>query len=177
MTKYDSAFKTSAVADSPTNCCHSDSNALFNRKKPTAIIIAISVLTLFMLIAQYPAMGMDHKEFPTNCDLHNTVCVQNLNNHKISLSAEPKPVTAMQDITFKVTLPGDLPIPSDTPYIHLDMPGMHMGLNRVGLEPTAPGEYQGNGVIVRCKSGKKVWRATVTVPDLGEAQFVFDVVY
>jgi len=37
--------------------------------------------------------------------------------------------------------------------------------------------YEGKGVIVKCPSGHRVWRATVTVPDLGKAEFIFDVIY
>jgi hypothetical protein len=57
------------------------------------------------------------------------------------------------------------------------MPAMKMGLNRVHLKPKGEGGYHGKGVIVRCKSGRRTWYANVVFPNIGEAKFVFDVVY
>jgi hypothetical protein len=87
----------------------------------------------------------------------------------------PKPVKAMRDLTFVLHLTGKKP--DANPYIDLDMPAMHMGRNRVRLEPAAKDGYRGKGVIVRCASGKRTWKATVTVPGSGVVEFVFDVVY
>ena len=52
-----------------------------------------------------------------------------------------------------------------------------MGPNRVKMKPVGKNVYEGKGVIVKCPSGHRVWRATVTVPDMGKAEFVFDVIY
>jgi hypothetical protein len=57
------------------------------------------------------------------------------------------------------------------------MPGMKMGPNRVFLKFVRKGVYEGTGIIVRCPSGKRTWQANITLPDLGEAKFVFDVIY
>jgi hypothetical protein len=81
----------------------------------------------------------------------------------------------MSDLTFRITLTGKQP--AAAPYIDLGMPGMKMGPNRVLLKPLGDGVYEGTGIIVRCPSGKRIWKATVTVPDMGTAGFVFDVVY
>ena len=37
--------------------------------------------------------------------------------------------------------------------------------------------YEGQGVIVRCHSGKTIWQATITLPNIGKVVFSFDVVY
>jgi hypothetical protein len=52
-----------------------------------------------------------------------------------------------------------------------------MGPNQVTMKKVADLIYQGKGVIVRCPSGKTIWEAKVTVPDVGRARFIFDVVY
>ena len=81
----------------------------------------------------------------------------------------------MKDLTFMVTLDGKHP--GAPLFIDLGMPGMHMGPNQVVLEPVKAGVYKGKGIIVRCPSGKRTWRATVTIPDIGEVDFIFDVIY
>jgi hypothetical protein len=32
-------------------------------------------------------------------------------------------------------------------------------------------------LLVRCSSGRRTWKATVTLPDAGKVEFVFDVIY
>jgi len=54
---------------------------------------------------------------------------------------------------------------------------MDMGPNRVELRPVKENVYEGQGVIVRCPSGRRTWKATVTLPESGKAEFVFDVIY
>jgi hypothetical protein len=81
----------------------------------------------------------------------------------------------MQDLTFTVTLTGGTAAAS--PYIDLGMVGMDMGRNRIMLKPAGESVFSGNGVIVRCPSGRRIWKAKVTVPEVGSVEFVFDVVY
>jgi hypothetical protein len=57
------------------------------------------------------------------------------------------------------------------------MPAMAMGPNRVILKQVDQNTYEGKGIIVRCKSGKRTWRATVTLPGLGKVEYTFDVIY
>lgn len=112
-----------------------------------------------------------------NCDIHQDVCTQIMSGYTITLDVTPKPVKAMHDLLFRVTLTGDLPPKTKSPYIDLGMPGMNMGRNRVLLKPKGEGTYEGRGVIIRCPSGRKIWRATVTVPDVGQTAFIFNVIY
>ena len=112
-----------------------------------------------------------------NCDLHSGTCTQRLQGTDIHLEVTPRPVKAMTDLLFKVTLAGEYASPTEAPFIDLGMPGMNMGPNRVLLKASGPSSYEGQGVIVRCKSGRKIWQATVTVPDLGAVRFVFNVIY
>jgi len=110
-----------------------------------------------------------------NCQAHEGACSLPLMGQTITLEILPRPVTAMKTSTFHVTLSG--PTPGQAPYIDLGMPAMKMGPNRVQLKPIGNGSYKGQGVIVRCKSGRRTWFANVVIPDLGEVKFIFDVVY
>ncbi|MBL7180334.1 MAG: hypothetical protein ABIK98_00050 [Pseudomonadota bacterium] len=110
-----------------------------------------------------------------NCNIHESACTQELSSMKVVLDISPKPVKAMTDLLFRLTLTGKQP--AEAPYIDLGMPGMKMGPNRVNLKHRKEGVYEGTGIIVRCPSGKRVWKATVTVPGQGAVEFVFDVIY
>lgn len=110
-----------------------------------------------------------------NCNIQNGSCTQSLESGAVALDILPKPVKAMADLTFRVTLENLTPI-SD-PFIDLDMPGMKMGPNRVRLKKTPEGAYTGPGVIVRCPSGRTLWQADITLPGVGKAAFTFHVVY
>ena len=124
------------------------------------------------LIISQSAYASDVK---INCDAHKGVCSQSLGNHTVSLEIMPRPVKAMQDLVFKVSVSGNPP--SKSPYIDLGMPAMKMGPNRVLLYPAGQGHYEGTGVIVRCKSGRRTWFANVIIPEAGAVKFVFDVIY
>ncbi|MFH2220494.1 MAG: hypothetical protein ABII68_12660 [Pseudomonadota bacterium] len=120
------------------------------------------------------AAAADHTG-SVNCDVHSGPCTRELSDTLVALDISPKPVTAMTDLTFRITLEGREP--TAAPYIDLGMPGMKMGPNRVSLRPVGNGVYEGTGIIVRCPSGKRIWKATVTLPGAGIAEFVFDVIY
>ena len=137
------------------------------------------VILLTVLISAAPAASSagDKYQEMINCDLHQGVCNQNLSETTISLAVTPRPVKAMQDLLFQVTFDAKLPANTKLPYIDLGMPGMKMGPNRVQLKSAGNNTYEGRGVIVKCPSGRRTWRATLTVPDLGQTDFIFDVIY
>ena len=124
----------------------------------------------------YISAGDKYQEM-INCDLHQGVCNQNLSGYTVTLAVTPRPVKAMQDLLFRVTFSDKLPPNTQQPHIDLGMPGMQMGPNRVQLKSVGNHTYEGRGVIVRCPSGRRTWRATITVPDLGQTNFIFDVIY
>ncbi len=109
------------------------------------------------------------------CNIHQTACVKKLSDCTVTLDIQPKPVKAMTDLDFIVTIEGKKP--ASPPFIDLGMPGMQMGPNQVVLKDGGNNTYLGKGIIVRCPSGRNTWKAAVTVPDVGVAEFVFDVVY
>lgn len=123
-------------------------------------------------------MAADRYQNMINCDIHKGSCKKNLTTDcSITLEVDPKPVKAMADLQFTITLSGTFTAEVNAAYIDLGMPGMQMGPNRVMLQSVRPGVYEGHGIIVRCPSGRRIWQATVTVPDIGQAVFIFDVVY
>jgi len=110
-----------------------------------------------------------------NCAIQEGSCVQTVQDRRVELNILPKPVKAMQELAFRVSVSG--PPLSQAPFIDLGMPGMKMGPNEVSLEQVNATAYEGQGVIVRCPSGKTIWKATVVLQGIGQAEFVFDVVY
>jgi hypothetical protein len=54
---------------------------------------------------------------------------------------------------------------------------MQMGPNRVRLISVGDHAYEGRGVIIKCPSGRKIWQATVTIPEAGQTDFIFNVIY
>jgi hypothetical protein len=112
-----------------------------------------------------------------NCDLHQGVFTQSLSGSTNTLAVTPRPVKAMQDLLFQVSFSAKLPPNTKLPYIDLGMPGMKMGPNRVQLKSAGNHTYEGQGVIVKCPSGRRTWRATITVPGFGQTDFIFDVIY
>ena len=115
-----------------------------------------------------------------NCDIHHGPCTQPLAGGTATLEILPRPVRAMTDLIFRLTLvPPPEPDQAEAglPFIDLDMPAMFMGYNRVHMVRESPGRYSGSGVIVRCPTGIPTWEARIAVPGRGEASFVFDVRY
>lgn len=136
----------------------------------------------FMLISSGTSNAGDKKNHgpskghaKINCDIQNGACRQMIKDRAVTLEVLPKPVKAMSDLTFLVTVDG--PPLEVQPYIDLNMPAMDMGKNRVALKLNKDGVYEGKGVIVRCRSGRRTWQAKVTCPNIGSAGFIFDVVY
>lgn len=151
---------------------------LERRKKFMHKVLSICFLTLFVYsLTVNAATASDKYRKMVNCDVHSGSCKQRLNELEVILEISPRPVKAMQDLQFNLTLSGRKQMPTATPYIDLGMPGMNMGPNRVILKPVGKGMYAGQGIIVRCPSGRRIWQATVTVPENGTVKFIFDVIY
>ncbi len=142
--------------------------------KNNAHQIALLLLLVFALYGESMAAGKGHSQI--NCSIQDGPCIQEVNGHQVTLEVLPRPVKAMQDLIFKVTIDGDFSM-SKPPHIDLNMPAMNMGRNRVSLKLNEKDVYEGSGVIVRCKSGHRTWRATVNLPGMGNVDFIFDVIY
>ncbi len=134
-------------------------------------------LTVILLAAPYQISAADKFQEMINCELHAGPCTQSFSEHTVILEVTPRPVKALQNLVFKVTLTGKPSQSTKVPYIDLAMPGMNMGPNRVQLKSSGNNSYEGQGVIVKCPSGRRTWQATVTIPDRGRTEFIFDVIY
>jgi len=145
--------------------------------KPLIIMSSAVLVTAFVIAASGRISASDKYQDTINCELHAGSCTQTLGGVEVTLEVTPKPIKAMQNLSFKVTLTGRLPTVAKAPSIDLGMPGMKMGPNRVTLLPAGNNTYEGKGVIVKCPSGRRIWRATVMIPGLGQTDFIFDVVY
>ena len=140
--------------------------------------LAIYLFTLVTIVVGGALVGpspVTAGDAVINCDAHNGACSQSSGGLTVGLEISPRPVKAMQDLVFKVSIAGASPVRQ--PHIDLGMPAMKMGPNRVTLKSTGPGTYEGTGVIVRCPSGKRTWFADIVVPEAGEVKFIFDVIY
>ena len=141
------------------------------------IMFSVAILAVFLLLAPGCISAGDKYQEMINCDLHQGACTQNLAGSTVTLAVTPRPVKAMQDLLFQVSITGKLPTSAQLPYIDLGMPGMNMGPNRVQLKSVGNNSYDGRGVIVKCPSGRRTWQARLTIPDVGQTDFIFDVVY
>ena len=109
------------------------------------LFAAILFLMTFAICSH--ASSVERKPERVNCDVHAGPCSASLKDIQVTLDIKPKPVKAMEDLTFTVRFSGKKIV--GDPYIDLGMPGMNMGRNRVFLKPIGESAYQGRGVIVR----------------------------
>jgi hypothetical protein len=111
------------------------------------VSMCIAVLGLLTFVLRPPVSSGESESHWVKCDIHAGPCRAAINGTEVSLEISPKPVKAMQDLTFTVSYAGEKP--GADPYIDLGMPGMNMGRNRVTLKPAGESVFQGKGVIVR----------------------------
>lgn len=145
--------------------------------KNLIVMFNLVLLTVFLLATPGHISAGDKYREMINCDLHAGPCIQSFSENTVTLEVTPRPIKALQNLSFKVTLTGKQLKSPKTPYIDLGMPGMNMGPNRVQLKSAGNNSYEGRGVIVKCPSGRRTWQATVTIPDGGQTEFIFDVIY
>ena len=115
-----------------------------------------------------------------DCDIQRGHCRrETLNGITVEFDVQPKPVSAMADLSFIVRLKRDgMPLNAASVALDLSMPGMFMGKNRPFLTKVGDGRYEGRGVITRCMSGSKIWRAEVIVKQAKKTDavdFLFEV--
>ena len=95
-------------------------------------------------------------------------------NHTVTLNIEPKPVSAMKELTFSLTVTPSDKLP-DKLLLDLSMPGMQMGKNQVTLVKKSTNTYEGKGIIVRCMSRQTLWQITILSDELKNPAFTFNV--
>ncbi len=128
--------------------------------KTASFLLIIVLYLVFVLPVSAGETPIRHA-----CEINKGTCVGTTVDgaYEVSFSIEPKPVTAMRELTFRVVLK-EQGVRSRTSSVTIDlsMPGMYMGKNRVALTPH-DGVYEGTGIIIRCPSGKKTWQADVAI--------------
>ncbi len=108
------------------------------------------------------------------CTINQGPCSITAGSHTVTLNIEPKPVSAIKELTFSVTVSPCDKLP-DTLLLDLSMPGMMMGKNQVTLFKKSACHYEGKGIIVRCMSGRTLWQVTILSDDLNNPAFTFNV--
>jgi len=113
----------------------------------------------------------------SSCDLDAGPCAAELEGSgmEVAFDVGPKPLRTMVPLEFTVATGGEVNGSGEDVFVDLTMPGMFMGENTVRLEPAGERLWKGRGVIVKCPSGGKIWRAVVSVPGRGNAAFTFEV--
>ncbi len=101
-------------------------------------------------------------------------CTITSGQRTVTLNIEPKPVRAMQELTFTLTVRPCDALPASL-LLDLSMPGMEMGKNQVTLHKTNDGRYEGKGVIIRCMSHHTLWRVTIVSDELHNPAFTINV--
>ncbi|HIJ59958.1 MAG TPA: hypothetical protein HPP56_05020 [Nitrospirae bacterium] len=126
----------------------------------------ILILTFLLILLTNRVYGQMSKEATVDCQINKTVCVQEIGYDKIKVTFDiiPKPVEFMKELTYKITLTkNDKPITDAKITMDLTMPGMFMGTNRPVIKHIGTGVYEGKGIIPRCPSGRKIWRANIKI--------------
>lgn len=129
--------------------------------------IAAGAVLSFCLLVTLLACGRTAPMDQVDCNIDYGPCTRTAGRDNavlVTFDIGPKPVSAMKRLYFtvKATRNGE-PLKDAGVSADLTMPGMRMMDNIISLKQTVPGVYVGEGVIVRCSSGKKVWRADIII--------------
>jgi len=143
------------------------------------MVLCACLTALIMATRAFAAPGAGAAE-AVPCDIQRGPCTLVIaDGMSVVFDVLPRPVTAMTELTFVVTLTRNgLPVRDAAVTLDLSMPGMYMGRNRPVMNRIRDGRYEGKGVITRCMSGKKTWQADIALTSAagsGSAAFVFEV--
>jgi hypothetical protein len=78
----------------------------------------------------------------------------------VTLAIEPQGIPVLAPLTIGVDLAGLQALGVELDFAGVDM---NMGYNRVALEPTGDGRYQGKGMLPVCVRDRMTWEAKVLV--------------
>jgi len=133
-------------------------------------IMLIALLAGLFLFISNPVQGAE--DVP-DCSIDMGPCIPAVAGRQVTFDISPRPVKTMKELTFTIRATGrnsELTILLD-----LSMPGMYMGRNEVLLKKNPDGSYSGKGIIPRCPSGNKLWRAELTISGAGKVSYTFNV--
>lgn len=146
------------------------------RRNNLFFILVFALFVIFVRVTETSSQAADQRS-EADCVINKGPCLKKAGDVEVSLDINPKPIRAMKELSFSIRFnPVQRPLPEKI-NIDLAMPGMFMGINTVSLGRQAQGLYSGTGIIPRCSSVKRLWKATVQLPGGGKVDFFFDVVY
>ncbi len=144
----------------------------------SAMLFMVFTVTLLSVGVRHVTASESHYPQP-DCMMNDGPCIRTVNGFTVVFDIAPKPLKAMRSLLFRSTiLNKDMPVVDAIVSIDLSMPGMFMGQNSIGLTHLRDGIYEGKGVIIRCPSGKKMWRASVKIRRFGKesvVDYIFEV--
>ena len=139
-------------------------------KRPMLFMV-LTLALLYVCLNRVEASGEQNTE--PDCMMDAGPCTKTIDEFTVAVDITPKPIMAMRRLRFRTTLSNKgTPITDASVSITLSMPGMFMGQNVIRLVPIHDGIYEGNGVIIRCPSGKKIWQALVNIRRAGRESAV-----
>jgi hypothetical protein len=145
-----------------------------------AITDRVTALVFASLLTSFPTyLYAGDVAAPRPCDIqHGSCSATTASGMSIEFDVQPKPVKPLSKLQFMVTLTDKgKALTNASVGLDLTMPGMYMGKNAPVMKHISKGRYEGSGVITRCMSGRKTWRADVTVENGGAketAGFLFE---
>ncbi|NMW19163.1 MAG: hypothetical protein HKK66_09100 [Chlorobiaceae bacterium] len=119
-------------------------------------------------------MISDSRLMAKESNIHDGPSTIKAGNHIVTLTIEPRPVCAMKELTFNLTVTPCDKMP-DRLLLDLSMPGMQMGKNQVTLFKKSASLYEGEGIIVRCMSRQTLWQVTILSDELNNPVFTINV--
>ncbi len=109
-----------------------------------------------------------------NCNIQKGPCTASLDSGRVVFDMTPKPVVPMKELTVTVRIEGIPDLPEEL-LASFDMPGMMMGKNETHLTKKNGNTYSGKGFLVKCPSGKTLWRVKISGIPRGQVEFLFNV--
>jgi hypothetical protein len=145
--------------------------------KSVMLFMSLTLASLCIGIQSVKASELQYTE--PDCMMDAGPCIKTVNGLTVAFDITPKPLKAMNSLLFRTTVSNKgRPVTDASISIDLSMPGMFMGQNVIGLTHLHDGMYEGQGVIVRCTSGKKIWQASVAIHEADKesvVNYIFEV--
>jgi len=142
-------------------------------------MLFMALTLVFLCISVHRVRASEQQDSEPNCMINAGPCIKTVDGLTVAFEVTPKPLKAMRSLLFRTTISNQgSPVADASVSIDLSMPGMFMGQNVIGLTRLRDGIYEGKGVIIRCPSGKKIWRASVAIQRAGKesvANYIFEV--
>jgi hypothetical protein len=134
-------------------------------KRPLLFALALLALLALLVAAGHGRFQQlsrhDGETLPVaDCDLNTKPCVATLpDGGEMRVAITPRPIPTLAPLDIRVSLRGG--VAETVQEIQLDLSGveMEMGWNRVRLERTAAGAFQGKANLPVCLSGRMHWQA------------------